>query len=159
MEIKIIKDKNKKLAISSYILEDLKTWFAIDESRKAYINESKDQLFLACFDGDKALGFLTLKRTGDRTCELAVMGVLRAYHRMGIGRDLVNFAKKLAYDKGYWFLQVKTLKMGSDLYYDKTNSFYKSMGFSEFELIEDLWGEDNPCQIYILSLREGANNE
>ena len=26
------------------------------------------------------------------------------------------------------------------------------LGFEEFEVIEELWGEDNPCQIYVMSL-------
>ena len=50
------------------------------------------------------------------------------------------------------FLQVKTVKMGVYADYDITNRFYLSLGFKEFEVIEELWDKDNPCQIYVMSL-------
>ena len=31
--------------------------------------------------------------------------------------------------------------------------FYLGLGFKEFEVFPTLWGEWNPCQIYIMSLR------
>ena len=37
--------------------------------------------------------------------------------------------------------------------YDRTNKFYISLGFKEFEVIEDYWDKDNPCQIYVMSLK------
>ena len=49
-------------------------------------------------------------------------------------------------------MQVKTVKMGVYPDYDITNRFYQSLGFQEFEVIKELWGEDNPCQIYVMSL-------
>ena len=36
--------------------------------------------------------------------------------------------------------------------YDRTNRFYRSMGFREFEVIPELWGPENPCQIYVMAL-------
>ena len=61
-------------------------------------------------------------------------------------------AKKTAYEKGYAFMQVKTVKMGVYEDYDRTNLFYLSMGFKEFEVLPTLWDEWNPCQIYVMSL-------
>ena len=80
------------------------------------------------------------------------MGVLREYHRRGLGRALFEAARKAAVEKGYSFMQVKTVKMGVYEDYDVTNRFYLSLGFKEFEVIEALWGEENPCQIYVMSL-------
>ncbi len=57
------------------------------------------------------MGFLCLKETGDATVELAVMGVLKAYHRNGAGRELVEKATEVARAKGYEFMQVKTVKI------------------------------------------------
>lgn len=82
-----------------------------------------------------------------------IMGVLKEYHRKGIGRALFEEARKNALQEGYSFLQVKTVKMGVYEDYDITNRFYLSLGFEEFEVIEELWGEDNPCQIYVMSLK------
>lgn len=81
------------------------------------------------------------------------MGVLNEYHRHGIGKELFLNAKKLASEKGYTFLQVKTVQMGHYEEYDNTNRFYLSLGFKEFEVFPTLWDEWNPCQIYIMSLR------
>ncbi|MDO5122561.1 MAG: GNAT family N-acetyltransferase, partial [Erysipelotrichaceae bacterium] len=63
---------------------------------------------------------------------------------------LFETAKRTANEKGYSFLQVKTVKMGCYQQYDDTNRFYLSLGFKEFEMIPDLWSENNPCQIYVM---------
>lgn len=36
--------------------------------------------------------------------------------------------------------------------YDKTNVFYQSLGFKEFECFPTLWDKSNPCQIYVMSV-------
>ena len=112
MEIKLIEDYDDKQKIARRILEALPDWFGIDEARENYITESTDQLFLAALDQKQATGFLCLKETSKDTLELSVMGVLKEYHRQGIGKELFLNAKKLAVEKGYAFLQVKTVQMG-----------------------------------------------
>ena len=83
---------------------------------------------------------------------LAVMGVLKPCHRKGYGRALVDAAVAYARQTGYEFMQVKTVQMGKYEEYDRTNRFYLSCGFKEFEVFPTLWDEWNPCQIYVLSL-------
>lgn len=61
-------------------------------------------------------------------------------------------AKNIAREKGYSFLQVKTVQMGKYEDYDDTNRFYISLGFQEFEMLPTLWDEANPCQIYVMSV-------
>ena len=61
-------------------------------------------------------------------------------------------AKEVAKADGYKFMQVKTVKMGMYEDYDRTNRFYISCGFKEFEVFPLLWDEANPCQIYVMSL-------
>ncbi len=80
------------------------------------------------------------------------MGVLQEFHRFGIGRELFKSALEYAKNNGYEFIQVKTVAMGYYEDYDRTNKFYKSLGFKEFEVFPTLWGEDNLCQIYIMSV-------
>lgn len=80
------------------------------------------------------------------------MGVLKEYHRIGIGRELFKRARELAQSEGFSFIQVKTVKMGMYEDYDKTNKFYLSLGFKELEVIPTLWDEANPCQIYIMDV-------
>lgn len=147
-----IGDTNLKRTIARRILENLHDWFEVDESREQYIRACADWMFLAVKENGDDAGFLCLKETGRQTVELAVMGVLREYHRSGLGRALFKEAKRIAANEGYSFMQVKTVKMGIYKDYDITNRFYLSMGFAEFEVLEELWGKENPCQIYVMSL-------
>lgn len=156
LEIKMIeqiKDSETKKAIARKILEALHDWFEVDDSREKYIAECVNWIFLAAKEDDDYVGFLCLKETGDATVELAVMGVLKEYHRKGLGRKLFEAVKKIAGEEGYSFLQVKTVKMGVYEDYDITNRFYRACGFKELEVIKEIWGEENPCQIYVMSLR------
>ena len=151
--IRVINDAQEKQRISRFILESLPEWFGIPEAREQYIRESADEIVLASVEDDQPNGFLCLKETGKDTVELAVMGVLKECHRKGIGRELFEHAKQIAVEKGYSFLQVKTVQMGRYEEYDNTNRFYLSLGFKEFEVIPTLWDEWNPCQIYVMSAR------
>ena len=150
-----IHDNTLKSAVARSILEALRDWFEVDESREKYIRDCADWLFFAAKEGGEYAGFLCLKETGRATVELAVMGVLPEYHRKGLGRALFTEAKKTAAAAGYAFMQVKTVKMGVYADYDQTNRFYQALGFQEFEVIEELWGAENPCQIYVMALKGG----
>lgn len=151
--IERIRDSEKKKAIARKVLEALHDWFEVDESREGYIRDSAGWAFFAAREADEYTGFLCLKETGRETVELAVMGVLKEYHRKGLGRALFEEARRTAAEEGYSFMQVKTVKMGVYEDYDRTNLFYRSLGFREFEVIRELWGEENPCQIYVMYLK------
>ncbi len=150
MRIEEVHVNAEKQKITRMILEDLPEWFGIPESREAYIQNCTDKLFFAAFDNELPVGFVYLDETGRDTAELHVIGVRKAYHRQGIGRALFDAAMRTASEKGYSFLQVKTVKMGCYKEYDDTNRFYQSLGFKEFEMIPDLWSANNPCQIYVM---------
>ena len=152
--VRQISEADERRRIAREILEALTDWFEITETREAYIRESADQLFFAAEEDGRAAGFLCLKETGRSTVELAVMGVRKEYHRRGIGRALFQAAKEQAVLNGYEFMQVKTVKMGCYEDYDRTNEFYLSVGFKELEVFPTLWDEANPCQIYVMSLKE-----
>ena len=152
MKIEIIDNKQQKKAIVRTILEALPDWFGVPESREQYIAASADEILVAAMENGQPVGFLCLKETGKDTMELAVMGVLQPYHRRGIGRQMFRKAKEIAREQGYSFLQVKTVRMGMYEDYDRTNLFYLSLGFKEFEVFPELWDEANPCQVYVMSL-------
>lgn len=152
--VRFIRDQAIKRQIAREILESLPEWFGIEEAREDYIAKSAEQVFFAAYDKSQAVGFLTLKETGKDTVELAVMGVKSEYHRRGIGRALMVVAKEYGKQKGYSFMQVKTVEMGRYEIYDKTNAFYLSQGFKELEVFPTLWDERNPCQIYIMSIAQ-----
>lgn len=152
MNITKITNDSEKQNITKYILEALPDWFGIPEAREEYIRDSVGSSFFCAYAEDNPVGFLYLKQTGQATVELAVMGVLKEHHRKGIGRALFEVAKKTACENGYSFIQVKTVQMGKYEDYDKTNLFYLSLGFKEFEIFPTLWDECNPCQIYVMAL-------
>ena len=127
---------------------------SIPAATEEYITDAaREPCFVYEKDG-APVGFLCLKETGHSTVELAVMGVLKSCHRKGYGRALVDAAAAYARQMGYEFMQVKTVQMGKYEEYDRTNRFYLSCGFKEFEVFPTLWDEWNPCQIYVLSLNK-----
>lgn len=151
--IRQIADSKEKQVIARTVLEALPEWFGILEAREDYIAKSAAETFFGAFDGEEPVGFLCLAETGKDTVELSVCGVLKEYHRKGIGRELFANAKEFAASKGYSFLQVKTVQMGKYKEYDATNRFYLSLGFREFEVFPTLWEEGNPCQVYVMALQ------
>ncbi len=155
--IRFIEDQDEKRKISREVLEALTQWFEVEESREEYIRESAGWPFWAAYEKDALAGFICLKQTGDATVELAVMGVKKDYHRNGYGRRLFAAAKDYAVQKGYSFIQVKTVRSGMYEDYDITNEFYRSLGFKELEVLPDYWDEANPCQIYVMNLKNAVN--
>ena len=152
VETRAVQDAAERQRIAREVLEALPDWFGVAESREAYIRESTYLPLFAAFDGGRAIGFLCLKETGRDTAEIHVMGVLREHQRRGVGRALFGMARDAAAERGYSFLQVKTVRMGVYEDYDDTNRFYLALGFKEFEVFPLLWDESNPCQVYVMSL-------
>ena len=150
--IERINDPDTKKQIARTVLEQLTEWCENPEGREGLISESSSLIMVADIEGGKPRGFTCLKQTGKDTIEIAVIGVLSAYHRSGIGRALFEATKKIAADAGYSFMQVKTVKYGMYDSYDKTNLFYRGLGFKEFEVMPLFWDELNPCQIYVMAL-------
>lgn len=168
-------DSEEKRRIAEAVLRQLPDWFGLPESTKRYIEESAGMPFWVWRGGrknlpetgaaqegiktsggetqgsgnGKASGFLSLKETSPHTAEIFVMGVLPGEHRRGIGRGLYLAFEEYAREKGYSFVQVKTVQSGHYEEYDRTNSFYRAMGFQELECLPALWDAANPCQIYV----------
>ncbi len=151
MQIMQITNDLEKRNITRGILETLPDWFGIPEAREEYIQDSIGKIFFCALINEKPVGFLYLKQTGKDTVELAVMGVLKEYHRNGIGKSLFECAKREINKSGYSFIQVKTVQMGKYENYDNTNKFYIALGFKEFEVFPTLWDEWNPCQVYVMA--------
>lgn len=150
MNVKEIHDKQEKREISTSILESLPNWFGIPESTQEYINESSNLPFFASINESKPIGFISIKENNKYTAEIYVMGVLSDYHKQGIGKSLFNMALQWAKEKGYEYLQVKTLdESHPDVYYAGTRKFYLSVGFKPLECFPELWGKENPCLIMI----------
>ena len=104
MQTKRIECDNTREVIARTILESLPDWFGIPEATEEYIADSKGRPFVCAYADDVPVGFLYLKETGRHTVELAVMGVLKEFHRQGVGRKLFAEAKNEAKRLGYSFI-------------------------------------------------------
>ena len=62
--IERIENPEAKRAIARKVLEALRDWFEVDESREKYIAESAGQIFVAAREGGEYAGFLCLKEDG-----------------------------------------------------------------------------------------------
>ena len=79
---------------------------------------------------------------------LDCLGVKKAHQGRGIGSRLLAALESEA-RRNVDNLQVKTVAEGSNKDYDRTNVFYRSLGFKKLEIFPQLWGPQNPCQILI----------
>lgn len=149
-----VEEEREKERVAKHILAQLPDWFGLPESTKEYVMCSKTMPFWIYKEGEEEKGFIALKETSPYTAELYVMGVLKDEHGKGIGTQLFEELYAYAKQKGYEFLQVKTVQKGYYKEYDQTNDFYEKMGFKELECFPTLWDEWNPCQIYIKSLKK-----
>ena len=148
-----ITNPKEKETISREVLEALPEWFGIPSATEEYISKSASQPFWCAYVDGITAGFLYLYETGKATLELYVTGVKKQYHRTGNGSALFQAAYEYAKAHGYSFLQVKTVQMGHYEEYDKTNLFYQSLGFQEFEVFPTLWDKQNPCQVDVMAIQ------
>ena len=153
MEIQVIRDKKIKREICIEILRDLPEWFGIEASLLEYIQGVEDKEFYTALVKGRNVGFFSVKTINDSTAELYVNGILREFHRQGVGRRFIQRIEEDLRRKGFKLLMVKTIGESlSNLPYSKTRSFYRSMGFLPLEEIEEIWGTDNPCLIMVKPL-------
>ena len=98
-------------------------------------------------EGDLAW-FVSLAYSSEDYAEIDCIGVKKSHQVRGIGSRLLATLESEAC-KNVDFLQVKTVAEGSNKDYDRTNVFYRSLGFKKLEIFPQLWGPQNPCQILI----------
>jgi len=142
-----------KSDITKCILSELPEWFGNEQSLLNYVETVKGKAFYCAYDGDNAIGFISLKFNNPYTTDIYVIGILKKYHRKGIGKQLIEATEQYIKSKGFKFLMVKTLGETSDYeFYKNTRKFYKSVGFYPLEEFKEIWDEDNPCLIMVKSL-------
>jgi HEPN domain-containing protein/GNAT superfamily N-acetyltransferase len=144
--IREIIDQEIKSNICNRILRALPNWFGVEASIVDYVNQVKNMPFYAAFDNEVAIGFVAVKVHNPHTSEVCVMGLLREYHRQGIGRRLIGSCENYCLENNLEFLTVKTLdESGNSESYDRTRQFYQAMGFKPLEVFPLHWDEENPC--------------
>ena len=139
----------EKQAFCRQVLEALPDWFGVPEAITDYASAAKTQdMFVV-----PEKGFLTLKFHTETAVELAVMGVLPAYHGQGVGKALIAAATAHLQKNKMAYFTVKTLaESANSAPYDATRAFYASQGFVPLEVFPDLWDAHNPCLLMVKSL-------
>jgi len=146
MDIRLVEGPDEKQSITLKIMHSLPKWFSPPEDieKKAAIHRGYP--FFAVYDDGVPVGFLALKIHNQYTADIYNLGVLEQYHRQGLGRRLVDAASLYCTGNGYQYLTVKTLDSSAEYEpYERTRSFYRSMGFIPLEVFKTLWDEENPC--------------
>lgn len=149
--IEEVKDENQKKAVVAEVLKDLPEWFGIPESTQAYIKGATTLQVWAAYQESDLAGFVSLSYSSEDCAEIDCLGVKKAYQGRKIGSQLLATLESEARKK-VDYLQVKTVAEGSNIDYDRTNVFYRSLGFKKLEIFPQLWGSQNPCQILIKKL-------
>ena len=135
------------------ILRELPEWFGIPAAVDRYVADLSTLVTWLALDGERAVGFLTVKQHTPVASELYVLGVLPDYHRQGLGRRLLGRAEEVLRADGVRLLQVKTLGPSHlSAAYARTRAFYAAQGFLPLEELSDLWEADNPCLILVKCL-------
>lgn len=149
--IEEVKDENQKKAVVAEVLKDLPEWFGIPESTQAYIEGATTLQVWVAYQESDLTGFISLSYSSEDCAEIDCLGVKKAYQGRKIGSQLLATLESEARKK-VDYLQVKTVAEGSNKDYDRTNVFYRSLGFKKLEIFPQLWGSQNPCQILIKKL-------
>ena len=149
--IEEVKNENQKKAVVAEVLKDLPEWFGIPESTQAYIEGATTQQVWAAYQESDLTGFVSLSYSSEDCAEIDCLGVKKSYQGRKIGSQLLADLESEARKK-VDYLQVKTVAEGSNKDYDRTNVFYRSLGFKKLEIFPQLWGSQNPCQILIKKL-------
>jgi len=90
IEIKEVGVSDEKSSICNEVLRALPSWFGMEEGIVGYVKEVKTMPFFSAYDDGKVIGFVAIKSHGDYTAEVCVMGILKEYHRKGIGKKLID---------------------------------------------------------------------
>ena len=151
--IRPVDDPGEKGRIAASVLAALPDWFGLPDSAAEYVRTSRGLPFWAAVEDGRAVGFAALKETAPKAAEVYVMGVLPERHRAGVGRRLFGALYRYARGRGDAFLQVKTVQEGRYPEYDRTNAFYRAVGFTELECLPTLWDEWNPCQVLVMAVK------
>ena len=155
IQVTEITNRSQKSALATAVLADLPEWFGIPESTRAYIETAENLQVWGAYDGNQAVGFISLSYSSEDCAEIDCLAVKKCYHRLGIGSRLLGVLENAARQKAS-YLQVKTVAPGHYRTYDRTNAFYQSQGFKKLEIFPELWDKSNPCLIWVKKLNSEA---
>ena len=149
MEIRRIETRDIESCVG--VLRALPQWFGIESAILDYGEDLKSLDGFVALDDSELVGFVGLKRYGQSSVEINVIGVLPSHRGKGIGTMLLN---RVQDDLGgeVRLLHMKTLApTHPDPNYVETRAFWEAKGFVPMDAHE-LWGEENPCLVMVKPL-------
>ncbi|GIP44744.1 hypothetical protein J45TS6_32030 [Paenibacillus sp. J45TS6] len=148
-EIREVLSYEEKVSIVEKLVTDLPDWFGKDTTITDVEQASgsfEKAPFFASYDGNEAVGFISLKLHTPNSAEIGMMGVLSSQHGKGIGKKLVLHCEDFCKENKIGFFIVKTIDESSDNEsYKGTRGFYKALGFEPIEVFPNFWGEGYSC--------------
>jgi GNAT superfamily N-acetyltransferase len=113
------------------IIADLPEYFGLPEVNEHYAIGVRSQVNLAAKVDKKYVGLISIGFPYPENANIYWMGILRKFHRAGIGQILSTSAFREAKNRGAKTISVETLSpKEADENYLMTYNFYKSLGFS-----------------------------
>jgi RimJ/RimL family protein N-acetyltransferase len=134
------------------VLRELPQWFGIEDAILDYAKDLETlDGYVAALAGE-VVGFVGLKRYGDQSVEINVIGVRPAHRGRGLGTSLLQHVEAHATTAETQLLHMKTLAPShSDPNYAQTRAFWEARGFLPMDA-HLLWGPENPCQVMVKPL-------
>ena len=128
------------------ILGLLPRWFGIEDSIIEYGKNLETLDGFVAADEGEVVGFVGLKRYGDQSVEIDVIGVRPDLRGSGIGTRLIEAVESNS-ASAIRLLHMKTLAPSDpDPNYAETRAFWLARGFVPMDAHE-LWGPENPCLV------------
>ncbi len=127
------------------------TWFTETAYADMKVDFRYNGGFVARLDGE-VVGFLTFN-VKEAKAEITWLGILKKYHRLGVGRKLLKALTDEMGSAGVKEIYVNTLG-DSDPYepYVRTRAFYRAMGFKDHKRVMQPENESCP-ELLILVLK------
>ena len=130
------------------ILRALPQWFGIESAIVDYGRDLESLDGFSAFDDEELVGFVGLKRYGERSVEINVIGVRPSHRNRGIGTRLIAQVESSLPD-AVRLIHMKTLAPSHpDPHYAETRAFWEAKGFIPMDA-HDLWGDEDPCQVMV----------
>jgi RimJ/RimL family protein N-acetyltransferase len=136
------------------VLRELPQWFGIEESILEYADDLESLDGYVAEVAGEIVGFVGLKRYGEQSVEINVIGVRPAHRGKGIGTSLLQHVEANATTAETRLLHMKTLAPShADPNYVETRAFWEARGYLPMDA-HLLWGTENPCQVMVKPLSQ-----
>ena len=142
VQIRVVEDGKKKADVTRRVLTDLSEWFTSRADIEKSAMMSMDHPMYAAYLGDEILGFSVVKAHNEKIADVYKIGIVKDYHRNGIGKVLLSAAEDYAREHGFDYIMVRlpaAPKKGSPL--EGTCGFFADCGYMPFDRFRELKNE------------------